>query len=82
MHFGIDACLLVIALALLHAGFPLEIAGLNLPAGDLANTVTWANRCVQGMLICAAVIEIGDAIHEARFLLRGSRVKPGAIVTT
>jgi len=82
VHFGIDACLLVIALALLHAGFPLEIAGLNLPAGDLANTVTWANRCVQGMLICAAVIEIGDAIHEARFLLRGSRVKPGAIVTT
>ncbi len=81
VRIGIDVCGLIIAAVLLKSGNFTEIAGGNFSAADLANMVAWVNGLIAWTVIAAAVIEIGEAIHETRFLLRGKRAKPAAIPT-
>lgn len=82
VRIGIDVCGLIIAAVLLKAGNFVEISGGNFSAADLAKMVAWVNGLIAWTVIAAAVIEIGEAIHEARFLLRGKRAKPAAIPVT
>lgn len=82
VRIGVDVCGLVIAAVLLKAGNFMEITGGNFSATDLANKVAWLNGMIDYTVIGAAVIEIGDAIHEIRLLLRGKPAKPAAIPTT
>jgi len=79
VRIGIDVCGLIIAAVLLKAGNSVGIVDGHLSAADLANSVAWFNRMIDWNVIAAIVIVIGEALHEARFLLRGKRAKPAAI---
>jgi hypothetical protein len=79
VRIGIDVCGVIIAAVLLKAGNFVGIVDGHLSAADLANSVAWFNGMIGWTAIAAIAIEIGDAIHEARFLLRGKRAKPAAI---
>jgi hypothetical protein len=81
-RIGIDICGLIIAAVLLRAGNFVGIVDGHLSATDLATSVAWFNGMIDWTVIAAVVIEIGDAIHEARSLLRGKSAKPAAIQTT
>jgi hypothetical protein len=78
VRIGIDVCGLIIAAVLLKSGNFVGIVDAHLSAADLANSVAWFDGMIGWTVIAAIAIEIGDAIHEARFLLRGKRAKPAA----
>jgi hypothetical protein len=82
VRIGVDVCALAIVAVLLKAGNFVEIAGGNFSVADLANKTAWFNGLIGYTVIAAAVIEIGDAIHEVRRLLRSKHGKPAAIPTT
>ena len=79
VRIGTDICGLTIAAVLLKAGNFVGIVDAHLSAADLANSMAWFNGMIDWTVIAAIAIEIGDAIHEARFLLRGKRAKPAAL---
>jgi hypothetical protein len=81
-RIGIDACMLVIVAVLLKAGNFAELAGGNFSAVDQAARVAWFNGWIAYTLIAVAVVTLGDAIYEARFLLRGKPAKPAPLLTT
>jgi len=82
VRIGVDVCALAIVAVLLKAGNFVEIACGNFSVADLANKTAWFNGLIGYTVIAAAVIEIGDAIHEVRRLLRSKHGKPAAIPTT
>jgi hypothetical protein len=82
VRIGIDAGMLVIVAIALKAGNFAEIAGGGFSAADLANKVAWFNGMIDYTLIAVVVVTVGDAIHEARCLLRGKPGKAAAILTT
>jgi len=77
----IDGLMVVVATILLGASGWVTIAVPHLSAGDLLKAMTWLNGTIRVTLVIIILIALGDAVREARNLLRARLVAAVAILT-